>query len=300
MDLKSMTGFARSSGACAPFRWTWELKAVNAKGLDLRLRLAPGFDSLEFEVRARLAKRLARGACYANLSVQRETLSPEVRVNEAAIAAILRAVSRFSSQDSVGPLSIGPLSLDGLLAIRGVVDVVDAEDDEASRIKSASAILAGLEEAIDHLTAARREEGAALGVVLKTRLEAIGRLTRAADDAPGRKPEAIRARLARLVAELTDQSGALDASRLHQEALLMAAKADVREELDRLRTHVAAAQTLLESGQPVGRRLDFLSQELGREANTLCAKSNDAALTTIGLEMRVEIEQFREQVQNIE
>ncbi|HVB89240.1 MAG TPA: YicC/YloC family endoribonuclease [Beijerinckiaceae bacterium] len=295
MDLMSMTGFARASGACPPYHWSWELKSVNAKGLDLRLRLAPGFDSLESEIRARLSRRFARGACYANLTVQRETLDVEARVNERAVAAIMRALGPIRADESVGPLS-----LDGLLAVRGVVDLVEAGEEPSVREAAEQAFLTGLDLAIEALSAARRAEGRALGEILATRLAAIERLIRAADEEPGRKPEAIRARLERLVDELSGRSGALDPVRLHQEALLMAAKADVREELDRLRTHVAAAQTLLRSGEPVGRRLDFLAQELGREANTLCAKSNDAALTAIGLEMRVEIEQFREQVQNIE
>lgn len=295
MDLMSMTGFARASGACPPYHWSWELKSVNAKGLDLRLRLAPGFDSLESEIRARLSRRFARGACYANLTVQRETLDVEARVNQRAVAAIMRALGPIRADESVGPLS-----LDGLLAVRGVVDLVEAGEEPSVREAAEQAFLTGLDLAIEALSAARRAEGRALGEILATRLAAIERLIRAADEEPGRKPEAIRARLERLVDELSGRSGALDPVRLHQEALLMAAKADVREELDRLRTHVAAAQTLLRSGEPVGRRLDFLAQELGREANTLCAKSNDAALTAIGLEMRVEIEQFREQVQNIE
>lgn len=295
MDLKSMTGFARASGVDAPFRWTWELKTVNAKGLDLRLRLAPGFDSLELEVRRRLAARIARGACYVNLAIQRETLGAEIRVNEAAVAAIVRAARGIASRECVGPLS-----LDGLLTIRGVVEVVEATDDEAQRARNEAAFLAGLEEAVDQLMAVRTNEGQALGDVLRTRLATISSLTQAAEDTPGRRPEAIRVRLAQLVAELKDQSGALDETRLHQEALLMAVKADIREELDRLKTHAVAAQGLLVSAQPVGRRLDFLAQEMAREANTLCAKSNDATLTTLGIEMRVEIEQFREQVQNIE
>ena len=173
-------------------------------------------------------------------------------------------------------------------------------DDESVLAGAASAALKGLEAALQELVQARRTEGAALQAVLTERTDRIAALTQAAEDCPGRKVEAEKARLAQSIALLTDASPALDPARLHQEALLMAAKADVREELDRLKTHVAAARELLASAAPAGRKLDFLAQEFAREANTLCSKSNDAALTSIGMELRVEIEQFREQVQNIE
>ena len=189
-------------------------------------------------------------------------------------------------------------SLDGLLGVRGVVEVTDAADDETILAEAAAAALKGLEGALKDLV--RKTEGAALQAVLAARVERIAALTQAAEDCPGRKVEAVKARLAQAIALLTDASPALDPARLHQEALLMAAKADVREELDRLKTHVAAARALLASDAPAGRKLDFLAQEFAREANTLCSKSNDAALTSLGMELRVEIEQFREQVQNIE
>ena len=190
--------------------------------------------------------------------------------------------------------------MDGLLAIRGVVEVSDVAEDETILAEAAAAALAGLEAALTDLVLARKTEGAALQAVLSARVERIAALTQGAEDCPGRKVEAVKARLAQSIALLTDASPALDPARLHQEALLMAAKADVREELDRLKTHVAAARELLASPAPAGRKLDFLAQEFAREANTLCSKSNDAALTSIGMELRVEIEQFREQVQNIE
>jgi uncharacterized protein (TIGR00255 family) len=187
-----------------------------------------------------------------------------------------------------------------LLAVRGVVEVAEQADDEAALAALSAAVLKGLDEALDHLVAARVAEGAALHEVLSARVARIDELTQAAENAPGRKPEAVRARLQQAVDALTGASPALDSARLHQEAILLAAKADVREELDRLKTHIVAARDLLASDQPVGRRLDFLAQEFSREANTLCAKSNDPALTAIGMDLRVEIEQFREQVQNIE
>jgi len=295
MSLKSMTGFARRSGHRPPWGWAWELKAVNAKGLDVRLRLPPGFDRIEADARAKLTGGLGRGTVYATLSVQREATSPKVRINRDVLGSLMEALAALP--DSA---SLRPASMDGLLAIRGVVEVTDAAEDEDILAEAAAAALKGLEAALRDLVAARKAEGAALQAVLTARVERIAALTQAAEDCPGRTAEAVKARLARSIAQLTDASPALDPARLHQEALLIAAKADVREELDRLKTHVAAARELLASEAPAGRKLDFLAQEFAREANTLCSKSNDAALTSLGMELRVEIEQFREQVQNIE
>lgn len=294
MTLSSMTGFARAAGAAPPWRWTWELKSVNSKGLDLRLRLPPGFDAIEVECRARLSKKLARGAVYATLNAQRDNAAVEIRVNEQALTTLIAAVERLDL-----PSGLRPASVDGLLAVRGVVEPVESGDDEATTAALHAAALAGLDEALAHLSAMRAGEGAALEQVLAARLSRIAELTRAADDCPARRPEAVRARLEQSVAALGGAPG-LDPNRLHQEALLLAARADVREELDRLAAHVAAARDLMVKPGAVGRRLDFLAQELAREANTLCAKSNDASLTALGMELRVEIEQFREQIQNIE
>ena len=290
-----MTGFARTSGHRPPWGWAWEIKAVNAKGLDVRLRLPPGFDRIEAEARAKLTGGLARGTVYATLSVTREATSPKVRINTEVLGSLMEAIATLP--DSA---NLRPASMDGLLAIRGVVEVTDAADDEDILAEAAAAALKGLEAALKDLVVAREGEGAALQAVLNARVERIASLTQAAEDCPGRKPEAVKARLALSIAQLTGASPALDPARLHQEALLIAAKADVREELDRLKTHVAAARELLASAAPAGRKLDFLAQEFAREANTLCSKSNDAAMTSIGMELRVEIEQFREQVQNIE
>ncbi len=296
MSLKSMTGFARTSGHAAPWAWAWELKAVNAKGLDLRLRLPPGFDRIEAEARAKLAQKLARGTCYATLTAQRDSVTPEIRVNEAALRALVEAVGRIPTEGT----GLQPASLDALLGVRGIVEVTEASDEEGVIAAACSAVLKGLDSALADFVATREAEGANLTAVLRQRVERIASLTQEAEDCPGRKPEAVRARLAQAVANLTVASPALDPARLHQEAILLAAKADIREELDRLKSHVAAARELLASKEPVGRKLDFLAQEFGREANTLCAKSNDTALTAFGMELRVEIEQLREQVQNIE
>ena len=208
------------------------------------------------------------------------------------IAAAARAAAEANG--------LAPPTMDGILALRGVVDVTDSVEDEATLAKAAAALLNSVDEAVAALIVARRAEGAALFEVLSAQLETIARLTAAADANPVRGPEAIRARLAQSISSLMESGRGFDENRLHQEALLLAAKADIREELDRLKTHVVAARALLAEGGSIGRKLDFLAQEFGREANTLCAKANDVTLTQQGLELRVVIEQFREQVQNIE
>jgi uncharacterized protein (TIGR00255 family) len=295
MTIASMTGFARLSGASALGPFAWEIRAVNAKGLDIRIRVAPQLDAIEPEVRARIARRLARGTVNATLSLQRETGNPEVRVNTELLQKLAAAIARIDLHGS-----IAPATLDGLLNVRGVVEVHEAEETEDDQRREAGAqMLACLVEALDRLVATRVQEGEALVRILQARLGGIEALVAAADACPARRPEATRARLAQSIAVLAGNPN-FDQTRLHQEALLLAARADVREELDRLMTHATAARELLTHGGSVGRRLDFLAQELGREAGTLCAKSNDATLTSIGLELRAEIEQIREQIQNIE
>lgn len=295
MTLVSMTGFSRASGAHGSWRWVWELKTVNAKGLDLRVRVPSGFDNVEAQGRAKLGATLARGTCYANLSAQKETTSAQIKINEQALNALRTAIAKLPADAAVGPAT-----LDGLLNIRGIVEIAEAVDDEALMAEVATAMLASLDEAIAALVTMRKTEGQALKDVLSGKLSSIAKLTQAAETCPGRQPAAVRARLERSIAELAGASPALDPVRLHQEALVMAAKADIREELDRLVAHETAARELLADNAPIGRRLDFLAQELAREANTLCSKSNDTQLTSIGMDLRVQIEQFREQVQNIE
>jgi uncharacterized protein (TIGR00255 family) len=294
MTLASMTGFARAAGSAGPWRLTWELKAVNAKGLDARLRLAPPFDAIEPDARAKLVQKLTRGTIQAGFTAQREITTPEVRVNQDLLRKLMTAVAAIPL-----PEMISPATLDGLLSVRGVVEISDAAENEAEILAARASALELLDTALESLVTMRRSEGAVLATVLSARLETIAVLTQAADLSPARKPEAIQARLAQSLAMLAGNSN-FDQNRLHHEALMLAAKADIREELDRLGAHTTAARDLLAKGGAVGRRLDFLAQELSREANTLCAKSNDASLTALGLELRVEIEQFREQVQNIE
>ena len=295
MALSSMTGFARSRGETGVYAFEWELKSVNAKGLDLRLRVPPGWDAVEPLARKRGADALSRGTVYANLAVKRAGAALDIRVNEDVLGAVMKVAGDLSSR-----LGAAPPTVDGLLAIKGVLDVVEPQDSEADRQAAEAAILAGFDVALKSLVEMRRREGEALRLILLQRLDEISALARRADEAPGRRADAIRTRLAEQIATLLDASEPFDADRLHQEALMMAARADVREELDRIAAHVAQARELLAKGEAVGRRLDFLGQEINRGVNTTGSKANDLELTNIGLEMKSVVEQFREQVQNLE
>jgi len=290
-----MTGFARGQGVAGAYGWVWEIRSVNAKGMDLRLRLPPGWDAIEPALRARAAEVLARGTLHATLNVEREGAAPVVKVNEEVLQAVIGTLNSLADR-----IEAEPARLDGILAIKGVIEVTDAAESETERAAAQAAVVKGFDATLADLTQMRRHEGEALGRVLGTRLHEISALVARAEAAPGRKPEAIKARLAEQIANLLQASERFDADRLHQEAILMASKADVREELDRLTAHVAQAGKMLRDGGAVGRRLDFLAQEFNRETNTLCAKANDLELTNIGLELKSLVEQFREQVQNLE
>jgi uncharacterized protein (TIGR00255 family) len=295
MTLSSMTGFARSYGVAGAYAWGWEIKSVNAKGLDLRFRLPAGWDAVEVPARACGTEKLSRGTVYANLTVERKGVQPKVKVNEPVLAAVLATLKSIS-----GKVEAAPPSLDGILSLKGVIEVTEDDEREEDHRAAATAIVAGFDEALVALIGMRRAEGSTLGRLLSERLQEIADLTARAEKAPGRKPEAVRARLAEQVSTLLAASERFDSDRLYQEAVLLAAKADIREELDRLASHVAQAKKLLAGGGAIGRKLDFLAQELHRESNTLTAKSNDAELTRIGLELKSVVEQFREQVQNLE
>jgi len=295
MKLASMTGFARAHGSAGAYAWAWEIKSVNSKGLDFRLRLPPGWDAVEAPARASAARSLARGAVTANLDVKREGAAPVVKVNEEVLAAVIETMRAVASRvDAQAP------SLDGILSLKGVTEIVEAEESEDERKKAEAAVIAGFDKTLADLVTSRRSEGDALQRILLSRIEEIAKLVAAAEASPARKPEAIRARLAEQVKALLDTGVNFDSDRLHQEAVLIAAKVDVREEIDRLQAHIAAARDLLKGGGAVGRRLDFLAQEFNRESNTLCAKANDASLSAIGLELKAVVDQFREQVQNLE
>ena len=294
MAIASMTGFAREAGVSGPSQWAWELKSVNGRGLDVRLRYPPGFDAVGEDARGQVQKAFTRGQCQLNLTITRGATPPRVRLNEEVLSALLDAVGRLKL-----PPGVEPASVDGLLAVRGVVEIED-EGDAAASAELADALKAGVARAVAALAEARRAEGRALSGILAGQLEAMERLVAAIETAPARRAEAVRAKLEAQIAALLSAAPALDPDRLHQEAVILATRADVREELDRLTAHIAAARALLRDGGAVGRRLDFLAQEMGRESNTLSAKANDVALSRIGLDLKAVVEQFREQVQNVE
>lgn len=293
--LASMTGYGRAHGSYPGTSFSVEVKSVNGRGLDLRLRLAPGFDALEGEIRRRTSAAFSRGNISVTVAVERYGEGGRVVVNHQALEAIIDALDWLRPR-----VDARPPRLDGLLALKGVLEQHESplSADEEDRLHQA--ILATVDNAISALQLARQDEGERIAAVLRTRVDEIAALTAAAEQHPGRSREAVLVRLRQQVAELSEAVGGLPEERLVQEALLLATKADIREELDRLTAHIAAARQLLASGGPVGRKLDFLSQEFNREANTLCSKSNDVALTAIGLDLKAAIDQLREQVQNIE
>ena len=295
MAIASMTGFAREAGIVGPFQWAWEIKTVNGRGLEVRVRTPPGFDGIGEEARGQVLKALTRGQGQLTLALTRAATAPKVRINREVLQALLAALATVEV-----PKNVEPASIDGLLAVRGVVEVDEEVADPAHDAALAEALRGGVAALIESLKAARLSEGRALAGVLVAQIGTIERLVDEADASPARRPAAVRARLQALIGELLEGRAGLDPDRLHQEAVLIAARADIREELDRLRAHGEAARDLIAQGGPVGRRLDFLAQEFGREANTLCAKANDVSLSRIGLELKAVVEQFREQVQNVE
>lgn len=289
-----MTGFARADGEHQGMRWHWEVKSVNGKSLDVRCRLPAGFEGLEQQIRDLVGRHVRRGNCQVSLQIHRDVAAGGVRINDEVLGQVIAAVELVRKRcDSAPP------SPEGILALKGVLEVSEPTEwlaDEAAQ----AAMVVSLGTALSDLVASRRAEGARLSSVIAAQVASISRLTMDARDAAARRPEAIRVRIAEQVAKLVEASPALDPDRLHQEAVLLATRVDVQEEIDRLGAHVEAARQLLDSAEPAGRKLDFLTQEFIREANTLCSKASDPSLTAIGLDLKAVIDQMREQVQNIE
>lgn len=293
-----MTGFARREGGDARVTWSWEIKSVNGRSLDVRCRVPSGHERLEAAARAALPKACARGNVSIALSVGRGDVAPGLRVNRDLLDQVIALAGELET--SLGSGRVAPPRLDGLLAIRGVLETAN-EDEPAEETAAREAAMQGdLEAALDDLVAARRGEGTHLKAAVEAHLTTVETLTAAAAACAATQPDALREGLKTQVEALLDSVPALSEDRLAQEAALLIARGDVREELDRLGAHVAAARALLAEGGTVGRRLDFLCQEFNREANTLCSKSSDVGLTRIGLDLKSAIEQLREQVQNIE
>lgn len=295
MSLQSMTGFARHLRNSAGAQISWEIKSVNGKGLDVRFRLPTGLEAVEQKARALVGQRFKRGNFQAALTVTRNAGDAKALINEPLLKELARIAAQLRED-----FALAPSTPEGLMALRGVLeapqDVLTPED----QAEVEEAVLAVLDETLLQLEHNRQIEGKALGDILSAQVDAVELLTRQARRDPSRTLDAVRSRLTAQVALLLDASPALDEARLHMEAAFLATKADIQEELDRLDMHVAAARTLLRDGNGVGRKLDFLTQEFNREANTLCSKANAASITSIGLDLKAVVDQLREQIQNLE
>jgi len=294
MALKSMTGFARCDGGFGATDWHWEIRTLNSRGLDIRLRLPHGFEAIEAPIREACKQRFARGNCQINLSIQREASGTRARLNESMLADVAKIV-----QQAKGLVDAPRPALDGLLALKGVIEYVEPEDEVDAETRNAE-LLKDLDRALEDLVSVRTTEGSHLGAAIGAQIDEIEEIVARIEASPARTPEAIGERLQEQISRLFENGHDFDPQRLHQEAALLATKSDLQEEIERLKAHVSAARDLLTQREPVGRKLEFLSQEFNREANTICSKSNDVDVTNAGLALKAVIDQMREQVQNIE
>ena len=295
LSISSMTGYARAEGRDGTVSWVWEAKSVNGRGLELRLRLPSGHDALDAAARELAAKHLKRGNVQLGLSVVQASDTQAPRINQPFLEQILDLCTGLQTRY---PTVAAP-SWDGLLALKGVIET-GAEEQEALPPHRLAAMRADLDAVLQSLASMRQVEGKRIAAVLSAQMDNVADLAKRAEGLAALRPEAQRERLRTQVAAVLDGAAGLSEDRLTTEVALLAVKADVREELDRLDAHVAAARDLIAAGGAVGRKLDFLSQEFNREANTLCSKAQDVELTRLGLDLKVVIDQFREQVQNIE
>lgn len=295
MALQSMTGFAHIEGTEGTLQWSWELRSVNGRNLDIRIRLPAGYERMEPGVREAISERFTRGNIQTTLSVSRNDKRVKATVNQDVLDAVIDAVSQLRDKTECETPRV-----DGLLNIRGVLEFSEPRPDETTSQHEHAVIMNGLVEAVTALQEMRTAEGERIGAVVNGQIGGIQVLAGKAEADPSLNVDAIAARLSAQVRALLDPAAELDADRLHAEAAILATKADIREEIDRLVAHVEACKNLLSTGGVVGRRLDFLAQEFNREANTICSKSNAISVTATGLEMKVLIDQFREQIQNLE
>jgi uncharacterized protein (TIGR00255 family) len=293
--IASMTGFAaREGGDGRGVTWGWELRSVNGRGLDLRLRLPDGLGALEAPLRKRLSEVIARGSVTLSLRLTREAGPAASTLDPARLAAVLAQLAQVRAAAAAQGVALAPVDPAAILSLKGLGD-----PGEAALMPAPAVLMADVEPLIAGFTAMRQAEGAAIAAVLSAQIDRIDALVASAATAAAERAEPLAARLRAAVTTLT-QTTDLDEARLSQEVATLALKTDVTEEIDRLRAHVAAARSLLAIGGAVGRKLDFLMQEFNREANTLCSKAQDAALTAIGLDLKLAIDQTREQVQNVE
>ena len=294
---QSMTGFASGQGEALGFTWTWDLRSVNARGLDIRVRVPDWIDGLEQALRGLLTKRMARGNVTVSLRVQTSGNETAQELNEAQLERVLDAMMRIEAEAMARGLSLTASTAADLIGVRGVMDAPQQQTDPAD---IRARLLEDFEPVLQSFLASRQSEGAALADVLKSQVDRIAELVTASEHVAETRKEEQAARMRAAMARVMETQDGLDEQRIAQELALIAVKADVTEEIDRLRAHVDAARGLIAAEGAVGRKLDFLMQEFNREANTLCSKAQSSALTAVGLELKSVIEQMREQVQNVE
>ncbi len=295
MSLSSMTGFGRSSGEWKDYHWAWEIRSVNSRNLDIRARIPSSMDGLEQEVRKRVTGAVSRGSIQINFHFKKHGSASEIVVNQDALDQVLALITKLKDK-----VEATPASLDGILNVRGVIEVSEPEESDEEKSARLAAMLSSFDVAVVSLVEARHEEGVAMKRVVEGQVTEITQLTERAEDLAATQPQALQKRLQGQIEDLLQDKTALSDDRLAQEVAILVSKADVREELDRLKAHCEAAMELLAKDGPVGRKLDFLTQEFNRESNTLCSKSTDVELTRIGLDLKTVVDQMREQVQNIE
>ncbi|WP_299675358.1 YicC/YloC family endoribonuclease [uncultured Roseobacter sp.] len=295
--IRSMTGFASASGSLPPHAWDWELRSVNGKGLDLRVRVPDWITGLEVGLRKLIGSEVRRGNLTLSLRMTRDDEAGALQINEAQLASVLKAMVSVEAHAAKAGVALAPSRAADIVAVRGVLEQAGNEDDAAPL---AAALMSEATALLADFNAMRDAEGAALRKLLTAQLDEIAALTEQASTLAEARADALSETLGRNLAKVMDSSDAADPDRVAQELALLAVKSDVTEEIDRLAAHVEAARDLIAEGGPVGRKLDFLMQEFNREANTLCAKAQNTELTRCGLALKTVIDQMREQVQNVE
>jgi len=295
MTMISMTGFARGAGSAFGHSWNWEIKSVNNKGLDVRCRFPSFLDGYDLTIKKIIEASLARGSVFVALNITADSDGGEFVINESRLRSLLDFAAKYAGEPGVSPAA-----LDGLLAVKGVVELSLTEISEQDKKSLEATLTENLKHVVEDLNATRADEGARMLGVLNSQLQQVAELADAARARAGNRIEAMNTRFRMQLAKLENVEKPVPDERIAQEIAILAVKSDVQEELDRLDSHVEEARSLLAANKPVGRRLDFLCQEFNREANTLCSKSADSELTKIGLDLKVLVDQFREQVQNIE
>lgn len=295
MTLSSMTGFGRAEGHFGNYSWMWEIRSVNGKTLDIRMRVPSGLDAMDQYVKNTIKEHIVRGNVNVSLQLQKENGEPTVNINSEALDKLV-AVAKEASKRHDLPMP----SIDRLLSIRDVVEVIDMPEDDDVIARRDEALKTSFQEAVSSFTGARNREGQATFKMLSSIVDDIEKLLIEAEKTASSQPNEIKKRFEEKVTLLLEKSQSLDPERITQELVILATKADVKEETDRLRAHIGSARSLLKSSGPVGRKMEFLSQEFNRETNALCSKSADITLTNIGLSLKASIDQLREQVLNVE